>query len=146
MDIDLQGFLQGLPFEIFKPVIIERCKSKNACEREFKKILKAESTYEIWLVILSNCSWALSNNIIDAIPERFIFPKTFYGYIDFSFCGTLSGITFPEIMSGYLDLTACNLTEVNKLPKEIGGYLFLNMSKYDSKKLGLVDLNCKIIR
>jgi len=76
-------------FLYFKTNIVTKCKAKQACEREFKKLLKAETIYDVWLVIMSNCAWSLTNKIIDAVPEKFTFPKTFNGFIDFSLCGDL---------------------------------------------------------
>ena len=52
-------------FNELKEEIIRRCKEKSACEYEFKKVLKSETTAELLTVIKNNFSWSCEN-ILDS--------------------------------------------------------------------------------
>jgi len=53
-------------FEIFKEEIIKRCKTNNACEPEFKRILASENFEQIAKVLTDNFFWSCNNKVIDA--------------------------------------------------------------------------------
>ncbi len=114
--------------------IIDRCRSAEACTREYKKLAKTETEYDFWLVIFSNLSWCKDTGVTEGIklPEKFSFPKIHVGDIDLSGCD-ITGIELPEnivkepgaeMSQGSLHLSGCNVVGMN-LPKRIDGHLYL---------------------
>ena len=97
------------PFAEFKADIIAKCKENNACEAEFKKLLRSENYQQLWEVLISNHYWCNENKIFSQRPKVFEFSKDFGGSLDLHCCD-LKGITLPENIGRDLDLRGCEIS------------------------------------
>ena len=56
--------MKNQTFEEAKKEIVEQCKLKYACEREFKRLLESENYSELNQVLRDNINWTLNNSIL----------------------------------------------------------------------------------
>ena len=104
-------------FESFKSEIVAKCKSEDACNGEFKKLLASENDHQLWSVLLSNYAWCNDHNIFQARPEVFVFDESFSGSLYLSGCD-IKGITLPTSVGGDLYLSGCDIKGID-IPEEL---------------------------